>query len=243
MPWALAVSPGVSLKGEKMLRRLAAETGGRVFLPSTESQLELVHTALVDEVRNRYLLTYTPTNQTIRMATWRRISVQVPDPTYRVAARERLLRAQARAGEADDRVHGHRSPGMRTCRSPQTTWRSSRTACRSVSRRSTKPRSRCPSSWRSMPAAACGAAKPTSSPARGRSRRPCGPRTSWRSCSLPTTSLLVQDLTTNRACQHRGDRQLQDGRRHGAVRRDRGGRAPARSDRGTARHRRDDRRA
>lgn len=77
---------GVSLKGERVLRRLAAETGGRVFLPSTESQLELVHTALVEEVHNRYLLTYTPTNQN-HDGKWRHISVQVPDPSYHVAAR------------------------------------------------------------------------------------------------------------------------------------------------------------
>jgi VWFA-related protein len=76
----------VSLKGEKVLRRLAAETGGRVFLPSTESQLELVHTALVEEIHNRYLLTYTPTNQK-HDGKWREISVQVPDPSYHVAAR------------------------------------------------------------------------------------------------------------------------------------------------------------
>jgi VWFA-related protein len=77
---------GVSLKGEKVLRRLAAATGGRVFLPSTESQLELVHTALVDEVRNRYLLTYTPVNQN-QDGKWRQITVQLPDPSYRVSAR------------------------------------------------------------------------------------------------------------------------------------------------------------
>jgi VWFA-related protein len=77
---------GVSLKGEKVLRRLAAETGGRVFLPSTESQLELVHTALVDEVQNRYLLTYTPANQT-QDGKWRKIAVQLTDPTHRVTAR------------------------------------------------------------------------------------------------------------------------------------------------------------
>ena len=77
---------GVSLKGERVLRRIAAETGGRVFMPSTEAQLELVHTALVDEVRNRYLLTYTPTNQN-QDGKWRQIAVQVPDPSYRVSAR------------------------------------------------------------------------------------------------------------------------------------------------------------
>ncbi len=77
---------GVSLKGEKVLRRLAAETGGRVFLPSTESQLELVHMALVEEVRNKYLLTYTPTNQN-HDGKWRQITVQLPEPTYHIAAR------------------------------------------------------------------------------------------------------------------------------------------------------------
>jgi Ca-activated chloride channel homolog len=77
---------GVSLKGEKVLRRLAAETGGRVFLPTTESQLELVHTALADEVQNRYLLTYTPANQT-QDGKWRKIAVQLTDPTHRVTAR------------------------------------------------------------------------------------------------------------------------------------------------------------
>jgi Ca-activated chloride channel family protein len=77
---------GVSLKGEKVLRRLAAETGGRVFLPATESQLELIHTALVGEVQNRYLLTYTPANQT-QDGKWRQIAVQLADPTYHVTAR------------------------------------------------------------------------------------------------------------------------------------------------------------
>jgi Ca-activated chloride channel homolog len=77
---------GVSLKGEKVLRRLAAETGGRVFLPSTESQLELVHTARVEEVRNKYLLTYTPTNQN-HDGKWRQITVQLPEPSYHIAAR------------------------------------------------------------------------------------------------------------------------------------------------------------
>ncbi len=77
---------GVSLKGERALRKLAAESGGRVFLPSTESQLELVHTALVEEIHNRYLLTYTPTNQK-HDGKWREISVHVPDPSYHVAAR------------------------------------------------------------------------------------------------------------------------------------------------------------
>ena len=77
---------GISLKGEKALRRLATETGGRVFLPTTEPQLELVHSALANDVQNRYLLTYTPTDQKHDGA-WRDIDVKVPDPTYHVSAR------------------------------------------------------------------------------------------------------------------------------------------------------------
>ena len=77
---------GISLKGEKVLRRLATETGGRVFLPSSEAQLELIHTALANDVQNRYLLTYTPTNQK-QDGTWRDILVKVADASYRVAAR------------------------------------------------------------------------------------------------------------------------------------------------------------
>ena len=48
---------------------------GRTGLhPSDGIELELVHTALVEEVRNRYLLTYTPTNQD-QDGKWREISV------------------------------------------------------------------------------------------------------------------------------------------------------------------------
>ena len=77
---------GISLKGEKILRRIATETGGRVFMPTTEGQLELVHNALADDVQNRYLITYTPTNQ-VHDGRWREISVATSVPDYRVKAR------------------------------------------------------------------------------------------------------------------------------------------------------------
>jgi VWFA-related protein len=77
---------GISLKGEKLLRQIATETGGRVFLPSTEAQLELVHNALADDVQNRYLITYTPANQA-HDGKWRDISVSTNVPEYRVKAR------------------------------------------------------------------------------------------------------------------------------------------------------------
>ena len=77
---------GISLKGEKVLRRIATETGGRVFLPANDQQLEFIHSTLADDVQNRYLLTYTPADQKAD-GRWRQIAVRVPDPAYRVTAR------------------------------------------------------------------------------------------------------------------------------------------------------------
>ncbi len=77
---------GISLKGEKILRRIATETGGRMFMPTTEGQLELVHNALADDVQNRYLITYTPANQA-HDGKWREISVVTGVAEYRVKAR------------------------------------------------------------------------------------------------------------------------------------------------------------
>src|SRR6476620_11575784 len=74
---------GVSLKGERFLRALAKDTGGRAFLPSREEELESVHTVLSSDVQNRYLLSYTPSNQEID-GKWRTINVSVADPGLKV---------------------------------------------------------------------------------------------------------------------------------------------------------------
>jgi Ca-activated chloride channel family protein len=67
---------GISLKGEKVLRRLAEETGGRVFFPSREEDLPSVHELVTADVQQRYLVTYTPSNQKID-GSWRRIALAV----------------------------------------------------------------------------------------------------------------------------------------------------------------------
>ncbi len=77
---------GISLKGEQMLRRIADETGGRMFLPATQEQLQLVHTALAADVQNRYLLTYTPGNQK-KDGKWRSIAVDCAVTGSHVKAR------------------------------------------------------------------------------------------------------------------------------------------------------------
>ncbi len=77
---------GISLKGERALRTLAKETGGTAFFPATDGQLAAVHTALVEDVQNRYLLTYTPSNQA-NDGSWRVIDVDCGDPKLKVRTR------------------------------------------------------------------------------------------------------------------------------------------------------------
>jgi VWFA-related protein len=77
---------GVSFKGEKILRRLAAETGGRAFFPASDDQLELVRVTLADDVRHRYVFAYTPSNQKAD-GSWRAITVRCDVPEYAVRTR------------------------------------------------------------------------------------------------------------------------------------------------------------
>ena len=77
---------GISIKGERMLRRLAVETGGRFFFPSRDRELAEVHDVLTDDVQNRYLITYTPKNQKVD-GSWREIVVETNDPAHVIRTR------------------------------------------------------------------------------------------------------------------------------------------------------------
>lgn len=77
---------GISLDGERLLRRLAGETGGRAFFPARETQLADVHAMITADVQYRYILTYTPTNQRLDGA-WRAIEVSTADATHTVRYR------------------------------------------------------------------------------------------------------------------------------------------------------------
>jgi Ca-activated chloride channel homolog len=68
---------GISLKGEQILRRIADETGGRVFFPPREPELVSVADSVATDAHSRYLITYTPANQK-RDGSWRQVSVEVP---------------------------------------------------------------------------------------------------------------------------------------------------------------------
>ena len=77
---------GISIKGERALRQIAGDTGGRVFFPWRESELPAVHELVADDVQQRYLITYSPTDQAAD-GTWRRIALSTSDPSQRVRTR------------------------------------------------------------------------------------------------------------------------------------------------------------
>jgi VWFA-related protein len=77
---------GISIKGERTLRALAEQSGGRAFFPAREEELPGVHDLIVADVQQRYLLAYTPTNQRID-GTWRRIGLSTTDRPYSIRTR------------------------------------------------------------------------------------------------------------------------------------------------------------
>jgi len=76
---------GVSLKGERLLRRIASETGGQLYSPTREEELVAVHARLAGDAQNRYLVTYTPANQA-RDGKWRDVTFATT-PAYVVRTR------------------------------------------------------------------------------------------------------------------------------------------------------------
>jgi VWFA-related protein len=77
---------GISLKGERMLKAVAAATGGRAFFPSREVELRSIHELVAADVQRRYLLTYMPTNQKVD-GTFRKVTVTAFDPAWIVRTR------------------------------------------------------------------------------------------------------------------------------------------------------------
>jgi VWFA-related protein len=77
---------GISLKGEQLLKRIAREMGGKAFFPAREEQLPEVHDAVASDVYQRYVITYTPSNQEPDGA-YRAITLTTSDPTHIVRTR------------------------------------------------------------------------------------------------------------------------------------------------------------
>ena len=77
---------GISLRGEDVLREIATQTGGQAFFPAREFQLSDVHGLIASDVQQRYVLTYTPSNQRLD-GKWRFIRVETLDPEHEIVAR------------------------------------------------------------------------------------------------------------------------------------------------------------
>jgi Ca-activated chloride channel homolog len=77
---------GISLKGERMLREVADQSGGRAFFPSRHEELDSVHGMIAADIQSRYLLAYTPTNRQLDGA-WRRIRVTTTSSKHVVRSR------------------------------------------------------------------------------------------------------------------------------------------------------------
>ncbi len=67
------------LQADNQLRTFSKETGGMSFFPRFYGEFPGIFKAISDSMRNQYVLTYTPTNQT-RDGKFRKIKVELVDP-------------------------------------------------------------------------------------------------------------------------------------------------------------------
>jgi VWFA-related protein len=77
---------GTEGRGDKVLRRLAEETGGRAFFPFEASELATNFQEIARELRSQYSLAYVSTNLA-HDGTFRNISIQPLEKTLRVRAK------------------------------------------------------------------------------------------------------------------------------------------------------------
>jgi VWFA-related protein len=82
----IAGSAGISLKGEQFLREIAKATGGRAYFPTRDWQYDAMNGKVAEEVQQRYVIAYTPSNQKIDGA-WRRIDLKTPRPEWTIRSR------------------------------------------------------------------------------------------------------------------------------------------------------------
>jgi Ca-activated chloride channel family protein len=66
-------------EAEFVLRQLSQETGGRVFFPTSASELPKIYEQIADELSSQYAIAYSSKNP-LRNGAWRRIDVRVSRP-------------------------------------------------------------------------------------------------------------------------------------------------------------------
>lgn len=80
-----AIGIGDSYQGgvdEGSLRRITEQTGGRAYFPHNESELRSAFVQIQRDLREQYLLAYSPSNKT-RDGSYRRIQIEIVDPELR----------------------------------------------------------------------------------------------------------------------------------------------------------------
>lgn len=73
-------------ESERNLEQLTLATGGRLYRPTSFSDLEKTYTEVADELRHQYTLYYSPLN-TRRDGQFRRVRVETTNPSHKVSAR------------------------------------------------------------------------------------------------------------------------------------------------------------
>jgi len=83
------IGQGRALKApalQKLLRQLAAGSGGRAFFTDDDTKLESIFQEIVDDLRHQYLLGYSAPDHA-RNGEWHKIRVEIPGRGYQVRAR------------------------------------------------------------------------------------------------------------------------------------------------------------
>ena len=83
---ALRLGLAALTESESNLERITAATGGRLYKPTSFSDLERTYAEVADELRHQYMLYYAPLN-TKRDGRFRRVRVETTNPSHQVAAR------------------------------------------------------------------------------------------------------------------------------------------------------------
>ncbi|HEY1343326.1 MAG TPA: VWA domain-containing protein [Bryobacteraceae bacterium] len=77
----------IETDGDKVLRYLTQETGGRAFFPSQVTELNAIYTQIADELSSQYTVGYTSKNSR-RDGAWRRIVVRVGRPSVNARTKQ-----------------------------------------------------------------------------------------------------------------------------------------------------------
>ena len=107
-----AIGIGDSYQGgvdEGSLRKITEQTGGRAYFPHNESELRSAFAQIQRDLREQYLVAYSPSNKT-RDGSYRRIQIEVINPELRTQNLKLNYRPGYFAKTADLELPSRRRP-------------------------------------------------------------------------------------------------------------------------------------